>query len=191
MLYLKAYEMKQRRLKMPATLKGAVNLRKSLKEFTPDLAKKLPKEIGAALKPITRTAKGYLPDRGEVLSGWLPRQMSEATFPAYDPRFVKAGVGYKTTPSKPNSKGFRSLARVFNKSRAGAIYDIMGRNKPDSQFVQSQRAKAGAVMRGQGQMRGHALYRAYEENNGKAGVAVLQAIQSAAKRLNDRATVRG
>jgi hypothetical protein len=46
-------------------------------------------------------------------------------------------------------------------------------------------------MRGDGKMRGRALYRAYDENNGKARVAVLQAIQSAARRLNDRATVRG
>jgi hypothetical protein len=176
---------------MPATVKGAVNLRKSLRQFTPDLAKALPKEIGAALKPITKSARGYLPDQGQVLSGWLPRQMSEATFPAYDPRVVKSGIGYKTTPSKPNSKGFRSLARVFNKSRAGAIYDIMGRNKPDSPFVVNQRTKAGAVMRGKGQMSGHALYRAYEENNGKARVAVLEAIQNAAKKLNARSTVRG
>ena len=191
MRYLKAYEKKQRRLEMPATVKGAVNLRKSLREFTPDLAKKLPKEIGAALKPITKSAKGYLPDRGQVLSGWLPRQMSEATFPAYDPRVVKSGVGYKTTPSKPNSRGFRSLARVFNKTAAGAIYETMGRKTPESRFVKNQVAKSGAVMRGDGKMRGRALYRAYDENNGKARVAVLEAIQSAARRLNDRATVRG
>ena len=191
MLYLLAYRMKRRRLKMPATVKGAVNLRKSLREFTPDLAKKLPKEIGAALKPITKSAKGYLPDRGQVLSGWLPRQMSEATFPAYDPRVVKSGVGYKTTPSKPNSRGFRSLARVFNKTAAGAIYETMGRKTPDSPFVKNQMAKSGGSMRGQGLMKGRALYRAYDENNGKARIAVLEAIQSAARRLNDRATVRG
>ena len=183
--------MKRRRLKMPATVKGAVNLRKSLKEFTPDLAKAMPKEIASALKPITKTAKGYLPDRGQILSGWLPRQMSEARFPVYDARFVKAGVGYKTSPSKPNSRGFRSLARVFNKNAAGAIYETMGRKNPDSQFVKNQMAKSGGVMRGNNQMKGRALFRAYDENNGKARVAVLEAIQGAAKKLNARSTVKG
>jgi hypothetical protein len=183
--------MKQRRLEMPATVKGAVNLRKSLRQFTPDLAKGMRTEIAGALKPITKSAKGYIPDRGQVLSGWLPRQMSEATFPAFDPNFVKSGIGYKTSPSKPNSRGFRSLARVFNSNAAGAIYETMGRKSPDSRFVKNQMAKSGGPMRGQNEMRGRALFRAYDENNGKARVAVLEAIQSAAKKLNNRATVRG
>jgi hypothetical protein len=40
-------------------------------------------------------------------------------------------------------------------------------------------------------LEGRALYRAYEENNGKATVAVIKAIESTAAKLNDRATVRG
>jgi hypothetical protein len=176
---------------MPASVKGAVELRKALRKFTPDLSKKMSTEIGMALKPITRSAKGYLPDQREVLSGWLPRQMSEGTFPTYNASIVKAGVGYKTTPSKANNRGFRSLARVFNKSRAGAIYEIMGRNTPDSRFVKNQDGKYPAKMVGKKQLEGRALYRAYEENNGKATVAVIKAIESTAAKLNDRATVRG
>jgi hypothetical protein len=176
---------------MPASVKGAVELRKALRKFTPDLSKKMSAQIGMALKPITRSAKGYLPDQREVLSGWLPRQMSEGTFPTYNVSIVKAGVGYKTTPSKANNRGFRSLARVFNKSRAGAIYEIMGRNTPDSRFVKNQDGKYSAKMVGKKQLEGRALYRAYEENNGKATVAVIKAIESTAAKLNDRATVRG
>jgi hypothetical protein len=176
---------------MPASVKGGIELRKALKTFTPDLAKGLPKEVGAALKPITKSARGYLPDQGEVLSGWLPRQMSEATFPSYNARIVKAGIGYKTTPSKPNRRGFRSLARVFNKTAAGAIYETMGRKTPQSRFVQNQTGKFSQSMKGDGKMEGRALYRAYEENNGKAREAVLQAITNAANKLNARASVRG
>jgi hypothetical protein len=176
---------------MPASVKGAVALRKSLRQFTPDLAKGLPKEVAAALKPITKTAKGYLPDSSQVLSGWLPRQMSEGRFPTYNAKIAKAGIGYKTTPSKPNRRGFRSLARVFNKSAAGAIYETMGRKTPDSRFVQNQDAKYGSRMKGDGKMEGRALFRAYEENNGKARDAVLAAIRNAATKLNQRSTVRG
>jgi hypothetical protein len=176
---------------MPASVKGAVALRKSLRKFSPDLAKALPKEIAAALKPITKSAKGYLPDDGQVLSGWLARDGAEARFPSYNARIVKSGIGYKTTPSKPNRRGFRSLARVFNKSAAGAIYETMGRKTPQSRFVQNQDNKYSSQMKGRDKMEGRALFRAYEENNGKAREAVLDAIQNAAKKLNERASVRG
>lgn len=176
---------------MPASVKGAVALRKSLRQFSPDLAKALPKEVAAALKPITKAARGYLPDNGQVLSGWLPRQMSEGRFPTYNARIVKAGIGYKTTPSKPNRRGFRSLARVFNKTAAGAIYETMGRKTPTSRFVQNQQSKYASSMKGDGKLQGRALFRAYDENNGKAREAVLAAIKGAADKLNKRATVRG
>ncbi len=42
---------------MPASVKGGIALRKSLRAFSPDLAKALPKEVAAALKPITKAAK--------------------------------------------------------------------------------------------------------------------------------------
>ena len=174
---------------MPASVKGAVALRKSLRAFAPDLAKGTQKEIAGALKPITKTAKGYFPDDGQVLSGWLARENSQARFPSYNARLVKAGVGYKTSPSKPNRRGFRSLARVFNKTAAGAIYETMGRKTPSSRFVQNQNSKYGSSMKGDGKMQGRALFRAYEENNGKARDAVLKAIQSAAAKLNARAKV--
>jgi hypothetical protein len=176
---------------MPASVKGGIALRKSLRKFTPDLAKALPKEIAAALKPITKAAKGYLPDDGQVLSGWLARDGAEARFPSYNARIVKSGIGYKTTPSKPNRRGFRSLARVFNKSAAGAIYETMGRKSPQSRFVQNQQDKYSSQMKGRDKMEGRALFRAYEENNGKAREAVLDAIQNAAKKLNERASVKG
>ena len=174
---------------MPASVKGAVALRKSLRAFAPDLAKETQKEVAGALKPITKTAKGYFPDDGQVLSGWLARENSQARFPSYNARIVKAGVGYKTSPSKPNRRGFRSLARVFNKTAAGAIYETMGRKTPTSRFVQNQTSKYGSSMKGDGKMEGRALFRAYEENNGKARDAVLKAIKSAADKLNARAKV--
>jgi hypothetical protein len=174
---------------MPASVKGAIALRKSLRAFSPDLAKALPKEVAAALKPITKAAKGYLPDDGQVLSGWLAREGSQARFPSYNARIVKQGVGYKTTPSKPNRRGFRSLARVFNKSAAGAIYETMGRKTPQSRFVQNQQGKYSSQMKGEHKMEGRALFRAYDENNGKAREAVLAAIKGAADKLNARAKV--
>jgi hypothetical protein len=176
---------------MPASVKGGVELRKALRKFTPDLAKETQKEIKTAIRPISQSAKGYVPDRGEVLSGWLPRQMSEGTFPTFNPSEVRSRIGFKTSPSKANSRGFRSLAQVFNKSRAGSIYERMGKLSPDSRFVMNQDGKFRAPLKGKDRMQGRLLYRAYDENNGKARNGVLKAIASAATKLNQRATVRG
>jgi len=117
--------------------------------------------------------------------------MSEATFPFFNPSEVKSKIGFKTTPSKPNNRGFRSLAQVFNKSRAGSIYERMGKVSPDSKFVLNQDGKLRAPLKGKGRMQGRVLYRAYDENNGKAREGVLKAIATAGKKLNQRATVRG
>ncbi len=176
---------------MPATVKGAVELRKALRKFTPDLAKETQKEIRTAIRPISQSAKGYVPDRGSVLSGWLPRQMSEGRFPTFNPSEVRSRIGFKTTPSKANSRGFRAIAQVFNKSRAGSIYERMGKVTPNSTFVLNQDGKYRAPLKGKDRMQGRLLYRAYDENNGKARNGVLKAISSSAAKLNQRASVRG
>jgi hypothetical protein len=176
---------------MPVAVKGAVALRKSLREFTPDLAKQLPKDMAIALKPVVKTARGYAPSDSQILSGWKPRSMGEGRFPTYNASMVKAGIGYKTTPSKPNRRGFRSLARLFNKTAAGAIYETAGRKTPDSRFVQNLNSKYSSVLKGDAKMQGRALFRAYEEDEGKAQDGVLRAINKAKDMLNKRAMVRG
>jgi hypothetical protein len=117
--------------------------------------------------------------------------MGEGRFPTYNASMVKAGIGYKTTPSKPNRRGFRSLARLFNKTAAGAIYETAGRKTPSSRFVQNLNSKNPSVMKGTGKLEGRVLYRAYEEDQGKAQTGVLKAIEKAKIKLNQRASVRG
>jgi len=175
---------------MPVAVKGAVALRKALKQYTPDLAKQLPKEMAVALKPVVKTARGYLPSQGSILSNWQPRENSQGRFPTYAANLVKRGIGYKTSPSKPNKKGFRSLARLFNKTAAGAIYETAGRINPDSIFVKNMNNKYSSTMKGRDKMQGRALYRAYEENNGKARDGVLRAIEKAKNSFDKRTMVR-
>jgi hypothetical protein len=67
----------------------------------------------------------------------------------------------------------------------------MGKLKPDSTFVRNQDGKLRAPLKGKARMQGRVLYRAYDENNGKAREGVLKAISTAATKLNQRSTVRG
>jgi hypothetical protein len=174
---------------MPVEVKGAIALRKALRNYSPLLAKSLPKEMGFALKPVSKAARGYAPSESQILSNWLPRPESQGTFPTYTPKIVKAGIGYKTTPSKPNRRGFRSLARLFNKSAAGAIYETAGRKTPNSRFVQNLNNKYSSSMKGTDKMQGRVLFRAYEENQGKARDGVLKAIENANRNFESQSKV--
>jgi len=127
---------------MPVELKGADKLRKALREFEPDLAKKTTKEMAAVLKPITNKARGFMPSNASMLSGWTSASSSTETtnyrhFPKYDQTEAKRGVKYSTSPSKPNKRGFVSLARIINSSAGGAIYETAGRKNANGQPSQA------------------------------------------------------
>lgn len=114
---------------MPASVKGGIELRKALKKFTPDLAKETQKQLGALLKPVTSKARGFIPSTAP-LSGWGKPSVT-GRFPEWSSSAAKRGIGYKTTPSKPNRQGWRSLARIVNASAAGTIYETAGRVNPN------------------------------------------------------------
>ena len=118
---------------MPTELKGAIEARKALRKFTPDLSKELQKEMAALLKPIVVTARGFIPTDINGLSSWSKAEASNTKyrqFPRFDAAAAKRGIGYRTAPSKVNRSGFRALARIANVSAAGAIYETAGRLNP-------------------------------------------------------------
>ena len=139
---------------MPTEVRGAIALRKALKDFSPDLAKETQKELGNLLKPITNKARGFIPSQSP-LSGWAK---SSSTVWGSDRIWstgkAKRGIGYKTTPSKPNNKGFRALARIVNASAAGSIYETAGRKNPNgreqapmAKVVRQSQANYGKMIR--------------------------------------------
>jgi hypothetical protein len=123
---------------MPVELEGAVALRKALKQYAPDLAKETQKEIAGHLRKVVNRARGFVPSKAP-LSGW-GNDVGDWSYRAFDSATVKRGLGYSTTPSKPNKRGFRTLAQIFNSSAAGAIYETAGRKNPNG-LPPSQRVK--------------------------------------------------
>jgi hypothetical protein len=113
---------------MPVELDNAVALRKALKQYTPDLAKETQKEIAGHLRKVVNRARGFVPSESP-LSGWA-NPVGEWEYRAFNAGIIKKGLGYSTTPTKPNKRGFRSLATIFNKSASGAIYETAGRKTP-------------------------------------------------------------
>ena len=130
---------------MPVQIKGGIELRKALRKFTPDLAKETQKEMASLLKPITVKARGFIPSQ-TPLSGW-GKAKTDGKFPVFDTRAAKGGIGYKTTPSRVNRAGFRSLARIQNASASGAIYETAGRVNPNGREQLKQITYSGTINR--------------------------------------------
>jgi len=166
---------------MPATVKGGVELRKALRNFAPELGKETQKEIANALKPVVKEARGFIPSQSP-LSNWAKEG---GRFPIFNAIIMRRGIGYKTTPSKANSRGFTALAQIRNKSAAGAIYETAGRRAPSTKpSARPNFAEAMGGLKGSGRDRGRAIFPAFELDKGKATVAVLKAIDNAGKKFN-------
>lgn len=171
---------------MPTEVVGAVALRKALRKFEPDLAKETTKQIANFLKPVVKQARGFAPSNDQVPSGWVKRPNAQGRWAArsYDAQEVRRGITFKTSPSKPNRNGFRSLATIYNKSAAGAIYETAGRK---SGITGKFTPKLGGELKGSNpKNRGRVIFRAVEEDQGKARAYIIKAIETAAAKLNAR-----
>jgi hypothetical protein len=162
---------------MPVEVTGALELRKGLKKYAPDLAKQSQKELSNALKPIVRDARGFLPSNDQAPSGWLKEnQKGKWENRGYDQAIASRGIVYSSALGKANRAGFRSIATIYNKSAAGAIYETAGRKSGNTgKFT----PRLSGELRGEGQkMTGRAMFRAWAEDQGKTTAAVIKAIEN-------------
>ena len=189
---------------MQIELRGNADLRKALRRFAPDLEKSLKVEMKRGLAPVAKAARGFVPSQSP-LSNWAGRSFSEGTFPIFNASTIKAKIGYTTTTSKPNRQGFSTMARVFNDSRAGAIYESAGRNGPQGQpwvgpkgpagkkFSHSRNPQAGEQfiaalppLSGSLKGRGRLIFKAWSLDKGRAEGIVNKAISTAEQELLKR-----
>jgi hypothetical protein len=200
---------------MPTEVVGALALRKALRDYAPDLATELRREVAAALKPVVATARGFIPSDSSIMSGWQRRSFSEAKFPMYDATVVRKGISYKTSPSRANNRGFTALASIENKSAIGAIVETAGRKNPGGQpwvgpgknvtqkrYSHSVNPGAGAQFNknlgpiygikktsGIGDKRGRLIYRAWQQQNGKVIASYFKAVENVTAKFNKRTSI--
>jgi hypothetical protein len=161
---------------MPTEVKGVIELQKAIKNFSPDLAKETRKELANLLAPIVKTARGFIPSQAPI-SGWGTTSPNGTwANRGWNTAAAKRGIGYKTTPSRPNKQGFRALARVVNASAAGAIYETAGRKNPNGR---EQAPMARVVRESQanyGQMIRSGNKNQSKSNNPQAGAQFIDAM---------------
>ena len=171
---------------MPTEVKGALELRKALRDFAPDLLKETNKEIASFIKPVVAKARGYMPSNEDAPSGWLKRENAQGRWAErfYDQAKARKGIGFKTSPSKENRRGWVSLASIYNRDYGGAIYETAGRK---SGIVGKFTPHLAGELKGRNQKAtGRAIFRAYAEDQGKANAGVIKAIEKASDKFNRR-----
>ena len=190
---------------MQVKVEGVKQTRKALRQFAPDLNKELNAELKKALAPIAKKARGFAPSNSPM-SGWN-KSAKDSSFPAYNFGVIKSGIGFSTKPGKTTRSGFTSNAKIFNKSFAGAIYEVAGRkNEQGQEWVgpkaggtskkvsRSVNPKAGAKfienlpeLVNSSKGRGRLIYRAWAADQGKANGAAIKAIDKAERAFMVRA----
>jgi len=129
---------------MPVEVKGLVEFRKQLRQFAPDLAKAMDKDIKKVLAPIVKDARGYIPQQISGLSNWTTGAKSaklakaeleqrKGKFPLYNATRARAGIVAVAKVSKPNRNGFAGVYMIENRTAVGAIYETAGRKNPYGQ----------------------------------------------------------
>ena len=192
---------------MPVEVKGLDETLKALRQFEPDMAKNLNKEIRAAMTPVAKKAQSFVPSEIGGLSNWgfsskgkkiTARSSAFAQvgrFPKFNSSIVRRGIKITLGATRPNRNGFITFYRISNITAAGAIIETAGRKSgsrgqpwdptdSDHDVSHSRNPNAGAWfishmpqhLVGQKNMRGRLIYKAFEEDQGKAKARVMKAL---------------
>jgi len=188
---------------------GVKELHAALSRFDPDLKKEMDKQLKAAMLPIRDAARGFVPDIPPGLRSWTkpPKKVKDGyrPFPRFDASVIRKGIVYRSGANKANRNGFQALFYVANTSAAGAIYETAGRKNPGGQpwvgpvpggggsHGESHSTNPGAgahfvgympPMYGKDKQRGRLIYKAWEQDQGKATLGVIKAIDHAVRSFN-------
>lgn len=185
---------------MPVNVTGVKELIKAMDAVDSNLNKEMQDKIKAVMIPVRDKARGYMPSNDEVLSGWqkinVTAEQKYRAFPFYDQDVAKNGVYYSKGQSRRNQSGFSVTNFVANKSASGAIFETAGRKNPKgSSNSKSLNPNAGihfiesaenlSQLKGQGNQRGRAIYRAWFEESNKVYPAVVKAVDVVATKFNN------
>lgn len=187
---------------MPLDITGVESTLKAMRKFDKDLTKEMNQDIKAVMLGIRDKARGDVPiGFPTYLFGWekggkstMPKVFNTSgrvrNFPLFDTAEVTAGIVYRQGKSLQNKQGYRAQYYVRNNSPAGAIYETAGRKTSGGQG-RSNNPQAGKLfigamgsLYGKGPERGRLIFKAWEQDQGKATLAVAKAIDKAVNTFN-------
>ena len=199
---------------MPVNVTGVQATLKDMRNLDRNLANQMNKQIKNAMMPILEKSQAYVPANSQMLSGWTkadafgPQSRKYRAFPKYDQAEVVKGIIYRQGANNSGEVAGAKFRRRFqvthyiaNTSAGGAIYETSGRLSASARASRSLNPNARAQFLeplgplygtrgtsdprfGNTDQRGRLIYRAWDEDNGKAARAVNLAIDTAVAQFN-------
>ena len=172
---------------MPVEVRGLKGALRALKNLEPDVEKNLNKEVRAFAAPVVRKAQGFVENSAGGLTNWTvagsAKKFKESQpavrkgFPKFNASTVRRGIRFSTRPTQRNSRGFVSIYRIVNSNAAGAIYETAGRkNANHGKSARPNFAAQMGGMAGRDMMRGRLIFKAWDEDKGRAANNVIKAV---------------
>jgi hypothetical protein len=167
----------------PIVLTGVKETQKALEKFDKDAVKAFNKLVNSELGNAKKEAQGFVKSE-PPLSGWNtqparnPRSRGGAGWPAWDQSIVKSGISVSKAERKVRRDYTTSAGALKNRSAAGVIYELAGReNKTSGKngFISSIEGKAGNASR--------LIWRSVDKNRAKIEKNVSDALNDLKAKL--------
>lgn len=133
-------------------LTGIKETLKALEDFDKDAVKAFNKLVNSELGNAKKDAQGFVKSE-PPLSGWNtqparnPRSRNGAGWPAWDQSVIKAGISVTRAERKVRRDYTTNAGALKNRSAAGVIYELAGRENKEGRFIKNLEGKVGNASR--------------------------------------------
>lgn len=163
------------------TVLGLRELEKGLRSFDPELAKKMDKAIRAAIDPVVKAARGFVPD--EALSGWDDEGTGEwSTRLGWNAAQVRRGIRMRKGSKRRARNGTSVAWRIQQFDAAGAVFELAGR-RSSGNFQSNLTREHGRASR--------LIWRAWDQQGDEVVPKIRRAVEDAENELQRRLDAAG
>ena len=133
-------------------LTGIKETLKALEDFDKDAVKQFNKLVNSELGNAKKDAQGFVKSE-PPLSGWNtqparnPRTRGGAGWPAWDQSVIRSGISVTKAERKVRMDYTTNAGALRNKSAAGVIYELAGRENRRGNFIKNLEGKVGNASR--------------------------------------------
>ena len=133
-------------------LTGIKETLQALQNFDKDAVKAYNKLVNSELGNAKKDAQGFVKSE-PPLSGWNtqparnPRTRGGAGWPAWDQSVIRSGISVSKAERKVRMDYTTNAGALRNKSAAGVIYELAGRENRRGNFIKNLEGKVGNASR--------------------------------------------
>jgi len=168
-------------------LTGIKETVRDLQQFDKDAVKQFNKLVNSELNNAKKEAQGFVKSE-PPLSGWNtqparnPRTRGGAGWPAWDQSVVKAGISVTKAERKVRRDYTTNAGALKNRSAAGVIYELAGRENKQGNFIKNIEGKVGSASR--------LVWRAVDNNRPRIERNVARALDELKAKLQQNLNMR-